>query len=82
MAFAVIYFLIILIYGLWIVGLMTRNIIISLMASLCMFPLAIYIFANGVDIFRNFLTQMFAAATFTIGGYTSFQAALELIDNG
>ena len=45
-----------------------------------MFPLSIYIFVNGMDIFdySNLLVKMFAAVTFAIAVYTSFQAAYEL----
>jgi len=48
-----------------------------------MFPLAIYIFINGMDIFENneLLSMMFAGVTFVIATYTSFEAAYELYKN-
>jgi len=83
MAFHIIYFFIILIYGIWLISLITKNLILGLCSSLLMFPLAIYIFINGMDIFENneLLSMMFAGVTFVIATYTSFEAAYELYKN-
>lgn len=80
MAFHIIYFFIILIYGLWIVGIKTNNDILALISSLLMFPLAIYVFVNGMDIFTNseLLCMMFAGVTFILAVYTSFQATYNM----
>ena len=80
MAFHIIYFFIILIYGIWAVALNTENNILAIFSSFLMFPLAIYIFVNGMDIFayNELLCIMFAAITFSIAVITSFQATYNM----
>lgn len=79
MAYHIIYFIVALTYGLWVVSMIYKNEILMIFASLLMFPLSIYIFISGMDIFDNFLTTMFAAITFAIAAYSSSQATLSLI---
>lgn len=78
MAFNIIYFLILLAYGIWLVGVISKNEIVVIASCLLLFPLSIYIFVNGMDIFNNLLTQMFAAITFIIAAYFSFLATSSL----
>jgi len=80
MALHIIYFFTILIYGIWIVGVLTKNNIIAIASALLMFPFSIYIFINGVDTFGNseLLVIMFAAVTFILAVMTSFQATYNL----
>ena len=81
MAMPVIYFVIVLIYGLWVVSLLLKDKVIAIFASLLMFPLAIQIFTKGLDIFAhdNLITIMFASITFALGAYTSMRAVIETI---
>jgi len=80
MALHIIYFFTILIYGIWMVGVLTKNNIIAIASALLMFPFSIYIFINGVDTFGNseLLVIMFAAVTFILAVMTSFQATYNL----
>lgn len=82
MAYPVIYFIILLIYGLWVMGLILKNKTITFLAALMMFPLAIHIFRTGIDIFAHddFVSISFAAVTFALGAYTSLRVALETIE--
>jgi len=82
MAFSIIYFLIFLAFGIWIVSLVLKSEILAILSALLMFPLSIYIFVNGMDIFdySNLLVKMFAAVVFAIAVYTSSQATFSLID--
>ena len=82
MAFHVIYFLVLLAYGIWVVSLITRNEIVALLSCLMLFPLSIYIFVNGMDIFEwsNIIVKVFAAITFAVASYTSLQATFEMFD--
>lgn len=84
MAFHIIYLFVILAYGLWILSLSLRNEILAIFSAFLMFPLAIYIFVNGVDIFdqNNLLSIVFAAVTFALAAYTSFQATAKLMKEG
>ena len=79
MAMPVIYFMIAMIYGLWIVSILLKDKILAIFASLLMFPLAIQMFTKGIDIFAhdNLITIMFASITFALGAYTSMRAVLE-----
>ena len=83
MAVPLIYFLLILAYGLFVISLITKNPTLAILSAFLMFPLSIYIFVNGMDIFAhdNILVRMTAAVTFAIACYTSFQATYELYNN-
>jgi len=80
MAFNIIYFFIILTFGIWIVSLYLKNEILAILSALLMYPLSIYIFTNGMDIFgnNNILSIMFAAVIFCIATMTWFDAAQSL----
>jgi len=83
MALNIIYFFIILVYGIWLLAIIIKDNIIAVISSLLMFPLAIYIFINGIDTFANneLLVIMFAAVTFMLAVITSFQATYNMYSN-
>jgi len=83
MAFHIIYFFIALTFGIWITSLFLKNEILALFSALLMFPLSIYIFINGMDIFTysNILVKMMASVIFALAAMTSFQATYSLYNS-
>jgi len=82
MALHIIYFLIALAYGLWILSLILKEKILALFSVILMFPLSIYIFVEGIDIFQwnNILVIVFGAVTFAIAAYTGMKVTLETME--
>ena len=78
--FHTIYFIIILVYGLWLLGIYLENDILAVLSSLFMFPLSIFLVENGIDSFYgdNMLLITFSAITFALAVVTSFQAAYNM----
>lgn len=80
--FPVLYLLIIIGYGLLIFGFTYQNNIIVLFSSFLLFPVSVYIWANGIQGWENYITQAFAAITLGVAAYTSANAGLELMKEG
>jgi len=76
-----IYFMIFLAYAIWLLGILIKDIPITLLGCLILFALSVYTFANGIDIFphNNLLVIMFSAVTFGLASYTSYLAISELL---
>lgn len=76
-----IYFIIVFLYGIMAIGLYLKEYAPTLLGALALFALSVYIYANGIDIYRNFLTDMFAAVTFGIAAYVGLRGGYELYKN-
>jgi len=72
--------LILVVYGIAFFGFFGRNIWVAVIGGMAMMALGIYTTTNGIDIYRNFMTQAFSAVTIAIGAIFALTAGLELID--
>lgn len=83
MAFHIIILYIALAYSLWLFSLYMKMPIISLFATFLLFPLAIYIFINGIDVIphNSLIAMMLGGVTFGIASYTALQVTLSIIDD-
>jgi len=68
---------ILLIYGIAFIGLFGRNIPITIMGGMAMIFLGIYLFNNGVMIFRDDLTRYLSYVTIGIGSLLAIWASYE-----
>lgn len=75
-----IYLVSILAYAILFIGFAFRNVIILLFASLLMFPLSVYTFVNGMDIWNNFVTTAFSAVTLGIAAYVGICSGVEMME--
>lgn len=73
-----IYFLIALCYLITFLGLYYREYAITMLGCLSLFAISIFIYGNGIDSFRNFLTNSFAAITFGIAAYIGIRGSYEI----
>jgi len=77
-----IYFVILLAYGIWFLGVYLKSVSITILGCFFLFGLSVYVFQNGIDIFPNteLLVIMFCAVTFALASYTSYKVSEELFD--
>ena len=74
------YFIIIILsYGVLVVGIWKRDITISILGTFALYFLGLHILFFGIDIFKNSLTQGFGIVTLGIAMYVSAKAAHEYI---
>ena len=75
------YFMIIILsYGVLGFGIIKGDITISLLGSFALSLLGLWILHNGIDIFKNYLTDSFAIITLGLAAYVSAKAAHEYIE--
>ncbi len=74
------FLIIILSYGLLAFGFWKEDITISILGTFALYFVGLYIMFNGIDIFKNTLTDGFSLITLGIAGYTSFRMAHEYIN--
>jgi hypothetical protein len=77
----VIYLLIILGYGLVIIGILLRNFAMTMLSCFLLFAVSIYTFKYGISVFayNSFASIMFSAVTFGVAAYISARSGLEII---
>lgn len=73
-----IYFIIALCYIIVFMGLYFREYALTMLGVLALFSLSVYIYGNGIDTFRNFLTDSFAAVTFGVAAYLGIRGTYEM----
>lgn len=74
-----IYFLIVVIYGLVLVGLWLRDFAITILGCIAMFALGIYMFQNGTDYFTQFMNTIFSSVTIGVASYVAIRGGIELV---
>jgi hypothetical protein len=75
------YFLVIILsYGVLVLGIAKRDIPITLLATFALFFLGLYVLFYGLDIFKNQLTNAFAIITLGVASYVSVRMAYETIE--
>lgn len=74
------YFIIIILsYGVLVVGIWRRDLTISILGTFALYFLGLHILFFGIDVFKNSLTQGFGIVTLGIAMYVSAKAAHEYI---
>ena len=74
------YFLVIILsYGVLGLGIYKSDITISMLGTFALYFVGIWILFNGIDVFKNFLTEGFAILTLGVAFYVSARAAHEYI---
>ena len=75
------YILIILLsYGVLILGIYKKDITVSMLGTLALYFLGLWIMFYGIDIFKNYLTQAFSIITLGVAFYVSAQIAQEYFE--
>ena len=74
-----IYFLLILVYAILIVGFLTKEAAIVILGGMGIILAGIYIFINGMGEVSNFLTFGFSTITMGVGSYVMIVATMESI---
>lgn len=75
-------FMIILIWGLTLIGFIYKEPIVTLIGGMAMVFLGVYLIQNGIIIYRDNLTLYFSYLTSFLGGAMALMAAISLIDEG
>ena len=68
------------IYAIALFGFFGRNVWISLLGGLGLITLGLFTLNNGIDIFRNSITEVFSWTTIGLGAFVAIFTSLELID--
>ena len=68
-------------YGVLFIGVMKSDLLFGGLGSLMLYILGIWVFVYGIDIFRNYVTDAFAAITIGVAMYGTLQFAKEINDN-
>lgn len=71
---------IVLCYGLLIIGIWKADLLFGGLGSMSLYVLGIWIFVNGVDSFRNYVTDAFAAVTIGVAIYGTTQFMREIME--
>jgi hypothetical protein len=74
------FLIIILSYGIMVFGIWKEDITISVLGTFALYFLGLWMLFNGIDIFKNFLTDSFAWVTLGVAFYVSARMAHELIE--
>lgn len=74
------YFLVIILsYGVLSLGIFKRDITVSVLGTFALYFVGIWILFNGIDIFKNFLTDGFAVITLGVAFYVSGRMSYEYL---
>jgi len=68
------------VYGIGLFGFFGRNVWVSIIGGMLMMTLGLFTLMNGVDIYRNFMTESFSYFTIGLGAFFAIYAGLDLID--
>ena len=74
-----IYFFIVAIYGLVLLGLWLRDFAITILGCFAMFALGIYMFQYGTQYFTQFMNTVFSSVTIGMASYVAIRGGIELI---
>lgn len=74
-------FIIIFIFGITLLGLYTRNEVMTMIGGMGLLILSVYIHQSGIIIFRNTLTTFIGYLTLALGVVATFSSAYELWEN-
>jgi len=81
MAVPAIYLAIVVIYTILVLGFLSRNTTILILAGFGMMGISVYTAINGLDGFKNFLIVIFSIVNFAVGAYISAMISMELLKN-
>lgn len=74
-------FLIIMVYGITLVGFFGRNEYFSIIGGMAMMFLGVYLILNGIIIYRDNLTLYFSYLTIGLGAFVSIYSALSIVED-
>lgn len=71
---------IVLIYGVTLVGFFARNEWVTIFGGLLMIPLGLFTLINGIDIFRNFMTESISIVTIGLGSFFTIFTGISILE--
>lgn len=70
-----------LVYTITLVGFFGKNVWVTIIGGLLMMPLGLFTLINGIDIFRNFMTEAVSLVTMALGAFFAIFSLIAVIED-